>query len=100
SVLDERSKVADDAMGASTMLHLLNRLGEIEQSTYLPDLADLATSIRPFVAGLAPTSKPDMHPHLARLIDIAGRVERILLPRFLHRILLIIGSLIVGLFSM
>ena len=41
-----------------------------------------------------------MHPHLARLSDIAGRVERILLPRFLHRILLIIGSLIVGLFSM
>ena len=41
-----------------------------------------------------------MHPHLARLSDVAGRVERTLLPRFLHRILLIIGSLIVGFFSM
>jgi len=98
-VLDGLSKVADGAMGASTKRDLLNRLGEIEQSTDRPDLADLATSIRPFVAGLAPTSKPEMHPRLARLIDIAGRVERILLPRFLHRILLIIGSLIVGFFS-
>ena len=98
-VLDGLSKVADGSMGASTKRDLLNRLGEIEQSTDRPDLADLATSIRPFVAGLAPTSKPEMHPRLARLIDIAGRVERILLPRFLHRILLIIGSLIVGFFS-
>ena len=54
-VLDGLSKVADGAMRASTKRDLLNRLGEIEQSTDRPDLADLATSIRPFVASLAPT---------------------------------------------
>ena len=99
-VLDGLSKVADGAMRESTKRDLLNGLGEIEQSTDRPDLADFASSVRPFVANLAPTTRPDMHPHLARFIDIAGRAERILLPRFLHRILLIIGSLIVGFFSM
>jgi hypothetical protein len=100
-VLNGLTKVADGAVQESTKVDLMNRLDEIEGSAdRRPDLADLANCLRPYVASLTPTTKPELHPHLARLIEVAGRVERILLPRFVHRLLLIIGSLIVGLFSM
>jgi hypothetical protein len=99
-VLDDLTRVADGAMSATTQRALDDRLAELERSTDRPDLAGLATSLRPYVASLVPTSKPAQHPHLTRVIRIAGRVEYRLLPRFVHRLLLIIGSLVVGLFSM
>lgn len=99
-VLDDLTRVADGAMSATAQRGLVDRLGEIERSTDRPDLAGLATSLRPYVESLVPTSQPAQHPHLTRLIRIAGRVEYRLLPRFLHRLLLIGGSLFVGLFSM
>ena len=58
-VLDDLSKVADGAMRESTKRDLLNRLGEIEQSTDRPDLADFASRMQPFVATLAHHRVPD-----------------------------------------
>lgn len=89
--------VADGPLRPSTRQELLSDIAALESNTARPDLADLAARIRPVVEN-APVVPP--RNRTRRAVAVLERIERTLLPRWLHRIVLIVGSLVVGLLSL
>lgn len=97
SVVVALKAVADGPLRPATRRDLLRDIDSLAADPSRPDLSDLATRVRPVVenAPVAPA------PHRTRrLLGALVRVERALLPRWMHRIVLILGSLLVGLLSL
>lgn len=99
-VLDGLTSVADRNLDARSQADIRARLGAIGASDR-PDLADLAARLDPYLAGCAVRSP--VTPWARRRAALATRLERWerrLLPRPVHRVVLIVGALAVGAFSM
>jgi hypothetical protein len=98
-VLDDLTRVADARVGTGLRADLLSRLTLITTSTDRPDLADLAGRLRPYVASPA-VQVQSIVLRRQRVVAWLEKVERRLLPRVLHRIILIVLSLLIGLYSL
>ncbi len=94
-VLEQLTDTADGAVTDRVRRDLLARLEAIEAAEDRPDLAELAARLRPYVDGLAP-SRAEQPVSWRRLAVL----ERRLLPKPVLRVLLVIGSFVVGTFSM
>lgn len=98
-VLDDLTRVADARVGTGLRADLLSRLTLITTSTDRPDLADLAGRLRPYVASPAVQAQSIVL-RRQRAVAWLESMERRLLPRTLHRIILIVLSLLIGLYSL
>lgn len=98
AILDGLTDVADANLQPRRRQDLLVRLADVKQSPDRPDLVDLADRLESFAAtaSLAPPHRPWTQRPLAAL----ERWEARLLPRPVHRLLLVAGSTVVGLFSL
>ncbi len=98
-VLDDLTRVADARVGKSLRADMLSRLSLITTSTDRPDLADLAARLRPYVASPAVTAQPTGQ----RRQRIAARltaIERRVLPRLAHRLVMALLALLLGVYSL
>ena len=98
-MLDDLTQVADARVDPSARTDLLDRLNLIRTSEDRPDLAALATRLRPYVAS-TPAEVPGGRSRWQRFASSCARVERRLLPRPVHRLLLAFISLLLGLYSL
>lgn len=90
--------VADGPLRPSARRDLLRDIETLAADTSRPDLADLAARVRPVVEA-APVAAP-VGRRLRRLLATLARIERLLLPRWLNRLVLVAGSVVVGLLSL
>ncbi|NMO88561.1 hypothetical protein [Actinomycetospora sp. TBRC 11914] len=89
--------VADGPLTPAARDALLADLTALAADQTRPDLAALARAVRPLVAA-APVEPPG---HRTRALRAAlVRAEAVLLPRWAHRLLLIAGAALLGLFSL
>ncbi len=98
-VLDDLTRVADARVGTGLRADLLSRLTLITSSTDRPDLADLATRLRPYIASPAVQARLIVS-RWQRVVAWLESVERRLLPRLLHRIILAFLSFLIGVYSL
>lgn len=96
-MLDNLTDIADGRLEAPGQIAVLDQLSELEHAADRPDLAGFAAALRPAV-----TSAIAVRP--ARLVESPAmarvrRLERLLLPRPVHRLVLILGSALAGLDS-
>ncbi|GAA4539940.1 hypothetical protein [Pseudonocardia xishanensis] len=97
SVVVRLKDLADGPLRPPARAALLRDLDALAAEPTRPDLAAFAGEVRPLVEA-APVEEP--RSPLAPVRAAAVRVERVLLPRWVHRILLIAGSLLLGLASL
>ncbi|AEA22760.1 hypothetical protein Psed_0496 [Pseudonocardia dioxanivorans CB1190] len=89
--------VADGPLRPAARRELLRDIDALAADTSRPDLADLATRVRPVVENAPVVAAPQrMH----RVLGVLTRIERAVLPRWLHRVVLILGSVLIGLLSL
>ncbi|ODU06346.1 MAG: hypothetical protein ABS81_04840 [Pseudonocardia sp. SCN 72-86] len=89
--------VADGPLHPAARRDLLRSIDSLAADPSRPDLADLAARLRPVVENAPVVPAPH---RTRRVVGVLARIERTLLPRFLHRIVLVLGSLLVGLLSL
>ncbi len=97
--LDRMSALADGTLTRRSRAELLNSLDQIERDDR-PDLAELARSLRPIVNEAPVEEEAPAVTRTQRLHATATRWEARLLPRPLHRLILIAGGLLVGVLSL
>ena len=97
SVVVRLKDLADGPLRPPARAALLADLDALAAERTRPDLAAFAGQVRPLVEA-APVEEPGTR--LAAVRATAVRVERAVLPRWVHRILLIVGALLLGLASL
>ncbi|WP_433507926.1 hypothetical protein ACQP04_16580 [Pseudonocardia halophobica] len=89
--------LADGPLRPATRTVLLRDLDALRTQPARPDLATLAGAVHPVVEA-APVQTP--RDRLGGARSVLARTERVLLPRWAHRLLLAVGSAVLGLLSL
>lgn len=97
SVSVRLTELADGPLRPGTRTALLRDLSALQADPARPDLAAAAGAIRPAVETAPVTARP---PRFGRATAALARAERVLFPRWVHRLVLAVGSAILGLLSL
>jgi hypothetical protein len=87
--------VVDGPIAPGERAEMLREVDALEASASHPELQELARQLRPVVQAAALDVPLRPHPAVAAL----ARAERVLLPRWVHRVVLIVAAALLGLLS-
>jgi hypothetical protein len=88
--------VVDGPIAPGERAEMLHEVAALETAASHPDLQELARRLRPVVQA-APVAVAELRAHPA--VATLARAERVLFPRWVHRVVLIVAAALLGLLS-